>query len=53
VSTPDLVIANGRVVDGCGNPWYYGDVAVRGDRISAIGAAGALRGRAVVDAGGR
>jgi N-acyl-D-amino-acid deacylase len=53
VSTHDLVIANGRIVDGCGNPWYYGDVAVRGDRIAAIGAAGALRGRAVVEAGGR
>jgi N-acyl-D-amino-acid deacylase len=53
VTTPDLVIANGRIVDGCGNPWYYGDVAVRGDRIAAIGAAGALRGHAVVDAGGR
>jgi N-acyl-D-amino-acid deacylase len=53
VTTPDLVIAKGRIVDGCGNPWYYGDVAVRGDRIAAIGAAGALRGRAVVDAGGR
>jgi len=53
VTTPDLVIANGRIVDGCGNPWYYGDVAVRGDRIATIGAAGALRGRAVVDAGGR
>ena len=53
MTTSDLVIANGRIVDGCGNPWYYGDVAVRGDRIAAIGAAGALRGRAVVDAGGR
>ena len=53
MTTPDLVIAGGRIVDGCGNPWYYGDVAVRGDRIAAIGAAGALRGRTVVDAGGR
>ena len=49
----DLVIAGGRVVDGCGNPWYAGDVAVRGDRIAAIGAPGTLRGRRVVDAGGR
>ena len=40
-------------MDGCGNPWYYGDVAVRGGRIAAIGAAGALRGGAVIDAGGR
>ncbi|MCX6363741.1 MAG: D-aminoacylase [Actinobacteria bacterium] len=53
MSTHDLVIANGRIVDGCGNPWYHGDVAVRGDRIVAIGAAGALRGRAVIDADGR
>jgi N-acyl-D-amino-acid deacylase len=49
----DLVISGGRVVDGCGNPWYAGDVAVRGDRIAAIGAPGTLRGRRVVDAGGR
>jgi N-acyl-D-aspartate/D-glutamate deacylase len=33
----DLVIRNGRIVDGTGNPWFYGDVAVRGDRIVAIG----------------
>lgn len=33
----DLVIRNGRVVDGTGNPWIYGDIAVRGDRIAAIG----------------
>ena len=53
MSTADLVIANARIVDGCGNPWYYGDLAVRGARIAAIGAPGALRGRTVVDAGGR
>jgi len=32
----DVVIVNGRVVDGTGNPWYYADVAMRGDRIAAI-----------------
>lgn len=32
----DVVIVNGRVVDGTGNPWYYADVAIRGDRIAAI-----------------
>jgi N-acyl-D-amino-acid deacylase len=53
VSIHDLVISGGRIVDGCGNPWFYGDVAARGDRISAVGAPGALRGRLVVDAGGR
>jgi N-acyl-D-amino-acid deacylase len=40
----DLVISNGRIVDGTGNAWYRGDVAVRGDRIVRIAAAGALAG---------
>ncbi len=33
----DLVIRNGRVVDGTGNPWVHADVAIRGDRIVAVG----------------
>jgi N-acyl-D-aspartate/D-glutamate deacylase len=33
----DLVLRNGKIVDGTGNPWYHGDVAVRGDRIVAVG----------------
>ena len=33
----DLVIRNGKIVDGTGNPWFVGDVAVRGDRIVAVG----------------
>ncbi len=53
MTTYDLVIAGGRVVDGCGNPWYRGDVAVRGDRIAAIAAPGTLRGRRVIDAADR
>ncbi len=32
----DVVISNGRVVDGTGNPWYYADVGIRGDRITAV-----------------
>ena len=35
--TFDLVIRNGHVVDGTGNPWSRGDVAIRGDRIVAVG----------------
>ena len=32
----DVVILNGKVVDGTGNPWFYGDVAIRGDRNQPI-----------------
>ncbi|BDC48245.1 hypothetical protein F183_A05610 [Bryobacterales bacterium F-183] len=39
----DLVIENGRVVDGSGNAWFYGDVAVKGDRIARITPAGHLK----------
>jgi N-acyl-D-amino-acid deacylase len=38
----DLVIVNGRIVDGSGNPWYEGDVGVRGDRIVAVSPKGGL-----------
>ena len=33
----DLVIANGRIVDGTGAPWFRGDIGIIGDRIEAIG----------------
>ena len=39
----DLVIGNGKIVDGTGNPWFYGDVAISGMRIARIAPAGFLR----------
>ena len=32
----DLIIENGRIVDGTGAAWFYGDVAIRGDRIAPM-----------------
>ena len=51
----DLVIANGRIVDGAGNAWFYGDVAIRGDHIVKIvrrGSAERLVARRSIDATG-
>ena len=39
----DVVLENGRVVDGTGAAWFLGDVAMSGDRIARVGAAGSLR----------
>jgi N-acyl-D-aspartate/D-glutamate deacylase len=47
----DLVIRRAQIVDGTGNPWYRGDVALRGDRIAAIGKLAAGQGRREIDAG--
>jgi N-acyl-D-amino-acid deacylase len=33
----DVVIRNGRVLDGAGNPWIHADVAIRGGRVVRIG----------------
>ncbi len=39
----DVVIEGGRIVDGTGNAWFYGDVAITRDRIARIATPGALR----------
>ena len=48
----DLLIRNGMIVDGTGSPWYRGDVAVRGDRIAAVGQLRGARARDTIDATG-
>jgi len=48
----DIVLANGRILDGCGNPWFWGDVGVQDGRIVQIAPAGTLQGREVVDVDG-
>jgi dihydroorotase/N-acyl-D-amino-acid deacylase len=45
----DVIIENGRVVDGTGAAWFYGDVGIQGDRIAAIAPRGMLRGATAVD----
>src|SRR5471030_316624 len=48
----DLVIRNGRIIDGTGSPWYAGDVAIRAGKIAAIGNLGAVPARRSIDARG-
>jgi dihydroorotase/N-acyl-D-amino-acid deacylase len=53
--TINTLIRNGRVIDGTGNPWFYGDVAISGDRIEAIEPAGKIdpgRAETTIDATG-
>jgi N-acyl-D-amino-acid deacylase len=49
----DLVLANGRILDGCGNPWFLGDLAIRRGRIVEVAPAGSLRADKVVYVDGR
>ena len=48
----DVIIRNGRIVDGSGNPWVSGDVAIRGDRIAAIGRLPNAHAKREIDASG-
>ena len=48
----DLIIRHGRIVDGTGNPWFQGDVAMRGDRIVAVGRVPAATAKREIDAKG-
>jgi N-acyl-D-aspartate/D-glutamate deacylase len=36
-SSFDIVISGPKVIDGSGNPWYYGDIGIRGDAIASVG----------------
>jgi N-acyl-D-aspartate/D-glutamate deacylase len=47
-----ILIRNGRVLDGSGNPWVRADVLVRGDRIAAMGDLEGTQADEVIDATG-
>jgi N-acyl-D-amino-acid deacylase len=33
----DIVLRNGKIIDGSGSPWFYGDIGITGDQIAFIG----------------
>lgn len=48
----DIVIRNGRIIDGSGSPWYSGDIGIRDGRIAAIGNLQAASAKQTIDAHG-
>jgi N-acyl-D-amino-acid deacylase len=48
----DWVLRNGTIYDGGGGAPFVGDVAIDGDTVAAIGPAGSLRGRRMLDVSG-
>jgi N-acyl-D-amino-acid deacylase len=49
----DLIIRNGRVLDGTGNPWFPADIGVRNGRIVAVGSLAGAGATRVIDASGK
>ncbi len=49
----DLIIRNGRIIDGTGSPWYAADVAVQDGHIAAIGILPADSAKRSIDARGK
>jgi N-acyl-D-amino-acid deacylase len=49
----DIVIINGRIIDGTGSPWYSGDIGIRDGQIASIGNLSSARRARTIDARGR
>jgi N-acyl-D-aspartate/D-glutamate deacylase len=49
----DIMIRNGRVLDGTGAPWVLRDVGIRGDSIVRVGRLGRAKAKLIIDAAGK
>ncbi|MEK6478517.1 D-aminoacylase [Catalinimonas sp. 4WD22] len=50
--TYDVLIRNARIIDGTGNAWYEGDIAIKKDKIVKLGALGDRKAKKTIDASG-
>jgi N-acyl-D-aspartate/D-glutamate deacylase len=50
--THDLVLKNGRVLDGAGTPWFEADIGLKNGRINKIGRVDEARADRIIDVGG-
>ena len=48
----DILIRNGKVITGMGNPWLFSDVAIAKDKIVKIGKLSKAEAKTVIDAEG-
>lgn len=48
----DVLITGGQVVDGTGNPWFYADVGIRGQKVAAVGRLAGATAERTIDATG-
>src|SRR5579863_919734 len=48
----DIILRNGKIIDGAGNPWFYGDVGIKKDKIVRIGDLSKDKADKIIDATG-
>ena len=48
----DILIINGKIIDGTGNSWYYGNIAVKDGKILKMGSGVNLSAKKTIDAKG-
>ncbi len=48
----DIIIKNGKIIDGTGNSWFYGDIAVKDGKIVSIGKLSGWHAGKIIDATG-
>ncbi len=48
----DIILKNGKIIDGTGNPWFYGDVGIVKDKIISIGDLSKSKADKIIDATG-
>jgi N-acyl-D-amino-acid deacylase len=48
----DIILKNGKIIDGAGNPWFYGDVGIIKDKVIRIGDLSKDKAKKTIDATG-
>src|ERR1700733_10510769 len=52
VNSCDILIKNGKIIDGTGNNWHYGDIAIKNGRIIKMGKGLTINAQRTIDATG-